>query len=357
MHNYFSDDYSAARQAFLNAANNSGALVESYHNPVTGVDGLFTDVALCGPVDADHALVLMSGVHGVEGFAGSAIQAGLLSEGVADRLPANTRLVMIHAVNPYGFACLRRFNEDNVDLNRNFVDHSGPYPESTEYDRLASIAVPGSLSPMANALSLLKIACLRLVYGLEKLQRALTYGQYSHPDGLFYGGTRAVWSNEVLHEIVGQFLANTTKVIIVDFHTGLGPYGVGEIILNDPEDDPAYRRACRWWGHERVKSTVSGESVSAHLSGTVKLAFDTMLPDAEVTGVGLEFGTLPPIEVFLAMRAENWLHHYGGDNYPDAGKIKQKLLRAFYPDDDDWRAEIWRQGCDVVEHAMKAIAH
>ena len=45
---------------------------------------------------------------------------------------------MIHALNPFGFAHLRRANEDNVDLNRNFVDHEGGnYPENDLFARSA----------------------------------------------------------------------------------------------------------------------------------------------------------------------------------------------------------------------------
>ena len=33
----------------------------------------------------------------------------------------SVRVVIVHAVNPYGFACGRRFNEDGVDLNRNVL--------------------------------------------------------------------------------------------------------------------------------------------------------------------------------------------------------------------------------------------
>ena len=31
------------------------------------------------------------------------------------------RCVLLHALNPFGFAWRRRVNEDNVDLNRNFL--------------------------------------------------------------------------------------------------------------------------------------------------------------------------------------------------------------------------------------------
>jgi len=75
----------------------------------------------------------------------------------------------------------------------------------------------------------------------------------------------------------------------------------------------------------------------------------------EVTAVSLEFGTFPPKEVFWALRSESWLHHYGGREHPDSSRIKKELLRAFYPDDDQWKFDVWRQGKDVVEQALKHL--
>ena len=355
----FSSDYTEARQAFLTAGRFAGAEVDSFQNPGTGQGDvrLFTDVALLGSLQAENILVLISGTHGVEGFCGSGIQVGLLREGIAGRLGSNTSLLMIHALNPDGFANLRRCNEDNVDLNRNFVDHSGIYPENNDYADLAEFLAPRSFSTTANFFATLRILWFRLRQGRPRLQQAVTQGQYSHPQGLFYGGRFDSWSKRILHKITERYLARARRVVVIDFHTGLGPYGSGEVILNGPATDPAYRRSVAWWGQERVKSTVNRNSVSAHLSGTVDLAFYELLPDAEVTAVGLEFGTLPPMEVFKALRAENWLHHHGRADHPAAKNIKQQFLRAFYPDDESWKGRVWEQGRLVVEQALASLNH
>jgi len=353
----FSVNYQQARQKFITAARIAGAELDSFENSCSGVGGagLFTDVASIGQAGAENVLVLMSGTHGVEGFAGSGIQSGLLATGIAEALSANTRFVMIHALNPFGFAFLRRTNEDNVDLNRNFIDHDKPYPVNREYDRISGVIAPRSISAPANIWAALRFVWYRFAFGKEKLQRVVTQGQYAHPDGLFFGGHFATWSNQTLHEVVARHLAGAARVVVIDLHTGLGPYGQGEIILSDSEQDPAYQRAVACWGKERVKSTESGESVSSHLSGTVKRAFTRMLAKAEVTAVGLEFGTSPPMKVFKALREENWLHQQVGDNHPEAAKIKQQFLKMFYPDDDLWKQDVWAQGELVVRQALAAL--
>lgn len=352
---YFSTDYGEARGKFLEAVQAVGVRIESFRNPSSGPQGypLFADVALVGPQDAETILVLLSGTHGVEGFAGSGLQTGLLREGIASQLKSGMSIIMIHALNPYGFAHLRRVNEHNVDLNRNFVDHSRPYPPNTGYEELADAISPQSMSLLANARAHLRFLWYRLRKGKLKLKEAISRGQHTHPQGLFFGGHSEAWSNMTLRDIASRYLANAKRVVIVDFHSGLGSYGDAEVILNEKEDSPAYQRAVEWWG-DRVKTTVGGTAVSVHLQGPLKLALPEMLPDAEVTAVSLEFGTLSRMKVFRVLRAENWLHHHGGKGHPDGKKIKAELLRAFYPEDGEWKVQVWRQGRDVVE---QAVAH
>jgi hypothetical protein len=353
---YFSATYQEAREKFLDANKAAGGRLASFENPNAGPRGepLYTDVAMLGASDAKNVLVLGSGTHGVEGFAGSGIQTGLLLDGLATRLDANQRVVMIHAVNPYGFAHLRRVNEDNIDLNRNFVDHAKPYPGNPEYDRLAHAIAPRSYSSIDSALSLIRLLILRAVHGEAALQAAITHGQYAHPQGLYFGGHGETWSNQTIRTITREHLSAAHRVAFVDFHTGLGPYGDGEVILNVAKQSPAFARAVSWWGG-RTKSTKAHESVSADLTGTMEFMIAKMLPDCEVTGAFLEFGTVSPIRAFRAMQAENWLHHHGGANNPRHDRIKAALVRAFYPDAVGWKDRIWAQAREVVEQALGGL--
>lgn len=353
---YFPFSYEEARQNFIEASREAGGVVKSYKNPLKGPGGedLFSDVTLLGPSDAKSFLLLISGTHGVEGFTGSALQTGLLHEGFFDSLGENVAVLFVHALNPYGFAHLRRFNEDNVDLNRNFVDHEKPYVDNPRYEELKGAISPHSISFMANTGAILKLIWYRLRHGPDALKEAVTLGQYTDSDGLFYGGNFETWSNRTLHDIVGRHLSEAKRVISVEIHTGLGPFGGAEIILNEARNSPAYRRAKAWWG-DLVKATGSGESVSGDISGSVKSAFPAILPEAEVTAVSLEFGTYSAAKVFWALRTENWLHHYGGGDHPESMKIKARLLEAFYPSDDKWKALVWKQGRKVIDQGLVGL--
>lgn len=363
---HFSASYREAREKFIKAAQKAGADLDRYQNPQRAPDGgnLYTDVAVLNAAHAKNYLVLQSGTHGVEGFAGSAIQTGLLREGLYKELGPDTGLIMIHALNPFGFAHLRRFNEDNIDLNRNFIDHTAPYPPNKGYEELADVILPESLSTWSDIKLRAKLLAYRVKHGKAGMKRALTGGQYSHPSGLFFGGHQDTWSNKTLNTIARKYLSSAGRVMFIDFHTGLGPFGNAEIIMNSSPDSAEYKRAVHTWG-DNVKTTVSGtaeggatgggESVSSHLNGTLKLAVPGMIPRAEVTAVSLEFGTYPGKDVLLALRAENWLYHYGGDHFPDSDKIKQSLLKVFYPNTDEWNLLIWKQGREIAKQAVSSF--
>jgi len=313
------------------------------------------DVVLIGATDATRTVVVSSGTHGVEGFAGSGIQTGLLERRIDLRLPDGVSVLMIHAVNPYGMAHLRRFTEDNVDLNRNFRDHSGPHPGNPPYETLAEVIAPQSLSFWAEVRSWSRLLWYRLTAGKAASQAAVSGGQYSHPDGLFYGGTFDTWSNTTFRTVIRRYLSHATHVVVVDVHTGLGEFGAAEVILNVPESSPEYERAVAIWG-QRVRTTVTGASVSTHLEASLKLAISQMLPKAEVTPVSLEFGTVPPMQVFKAVRNENWLHHHAGPEHRRARELRVRLLRAFHPDSEEWHTSVWNQGKEVVDRALAYLA-
>ncbi len=354
---HYSSNYWAARVKFLSAAREAGATVHQYQHPTAkGPDGkpLFTDVVLLGPADAENVLVVISGTHGVEGFCGSAVQTGLLRNGLAKQLPDGVRVVFIHALNPYGFAWLRRFNEDSVDENRNYVDH-GKLHSNDEYDDISIYIVPEDCSDKGLEQALEELIKYGNLHSEKALQDAITRGQYKHPTGLHYGGKGPTWSNRLLHKIVKQHISPAKRVVLIDVHTGLGEHCAAVCIMNEKPCSDAYRRARKWWG-DRVESTKDG-SISSDPTGTLKYAFARMFPaGTEVTATSLEFGTLPPKQVFRAMQAENCLHHHGQPDDCRAKKAKLALLRAFYPDEHEWKNAVWKQSREVVAQALNGIA-
>ena len=149
----FSESYAEARAKFCGAAAGAGGALRSWHNPhARGPSGeaLYLDTARFGPADAANMLVLISSTHGVEGHCGSGAQIAWLRTGGPAKLPKDTGALIVHAINPYGFAWTRRVTEDNVDLNRNFVDHDKAYPKNDGYAALAHALLPKTWNEKAS---------------------------------------------------------------------------------------------------------------------------------------------------------------------------------------------------------------
>lgn len=353
---YFSETYREARAKFLEAARAAGARVNHHEHPQKGPGGetIATDVARIGPADASRILAIGCGTHGVEGYCGSGVQTALLSEGFADELPDGTALVLVHAINPYGFAWNRRVNEDNVDLNRNFIDHTKPHPENPGYEELADAINPRDLSPETMAKSRARMKAFAERHGHRAMQDALSAGQYTHADGVQFGGREPVWSNRTLRKILREEMGEAARVVFIDIHSGLGARGEGEIICTEAETSEAYKRMKRWWG-AKVRSTVSGDSISSNVPGSITVCLAEELQGREVTAMGLEFGTVPIGEVTIALQADNWLHQNGGRDNPKAKEIAKTIRDAFYVDADDWKEQVTAQTRDICRAALKGL--
>lgn len=354
---HFSNSYAEAREKFLAAAAAAGAELRSWRNPTLGPDGgrLFLDMARLGPDDASRMLVLTSGTHGVEGFCGSGSQIAWLRNGGAGRLPEDTGVLLIHAVNPHGFAWIRRVNEDNVDLNRNFVDHSKPHPENPGYDELAGAIKPPRWDEAALAEAQRTLDAYIQKHGLFGFQQAVTGGQYRHADGIFYGGQRPTWSNDTIRRLVREELGQAKRIGVIDFHTGLGPFGHGELIATALPDSPAMARTKRWYGDE-VTSPEGGTSTSAVVVGVMVDAFTQEAPQAEVTSIAIEYGTHPVQEVLHAVRQDNWLHHHGDPASPQGREMKAFIKERFYPAADRWKEMVWQRAEEVIGRALRGLA-
>jgi hypothetical protein len=353
---HFARDYADARGKFREAARDAGARLFTYaHEGAKGPGGeaLATDVAWLGPSDASRLLVTISATHGAEGFCGSGVQAGSLRTGLA--LPPDTALVAIHAINPYGFAWLRRVTEENVDLNRNFVAHDGALPRNEGYDELAEALCPAEWSEAAQRRTRAILAAYGKRHGAALLQRAITGGQDTQADGIFYGGVAPTWSRQTALAIAREHLARARKLAFIDYHTGLGPYGHGEKIIIHPPASAGFARARDWYG-DNITSTSLGTSKSADVVGDLLSGVEAALPGAEYTGMALEYGVLPVDETIDAVRADNWLHHHGALDSQPGRDIKAQMRATFYGDVDEWKELIFEQALDAQHRALAGLA-
>jgi hypothetical protein len=187
------------------------------------------------------------------------------------------------------------------------------------------------------------------------LQEAVSGGQYRHPEGVFYGGVNPSWSHLRLRQVLREQATRCRRLGWIDLHTGLGPTGVGERIFACRDDAATLRRARAWWG-EGVTSLYDGSSSSAPLKGLMWLAAYEECAQAEYTGIALEYGTLPVMDMLDALRADQWI-----ENHPEApasqrDAIKRQTRDAFYVDTDAWKQQVLTQAFDAARGALRGLS-
>jgi hypothetical protein len=353
----FSDSYAEARRKFVEAARRAGAKLASYRHPQErgpAGEALCLDVSVLGPGNASRVFVLGSGTHGIEGYPGSAAQRAWLRG--RPRLPRDTAVVFFHAHNPWGFAHKSRTTEENVDLNRNFIDFAKPLPANPGYEELHPHLALKEWNEDSIAGLFAKLDAFRERVGEKAFSDAFNGGQYAHADGIFYGGARAQWANGAFRAAVATHLGRASKVAFIDLHTGIGPWREHVYLCFHPEGSAARERARAWWGERAVNLQGVTHKKLATYSGTIIDAFAEMLPGAEVTSVVVEFGTLPRRDMQRASLAQRWMRFEGPRDPVLAAKVRREYEAAFYPADPEWRRAVLAQSKEFIDRGVAGIA-
>lgn len=347
----FSASFFEARQKFLAASPEARGYPCGSNGPCG--ERLFTDTAYFGDADAKQLLVLISGVHGPEGYCGSAAQLLFLKAEMQRSLPPSTAVLFVHALNCYGFAWDRRATAEGCDLNRNFVDFSQSLPQNPDYEFLAEHLVPADVSEEGLRIADAAIADFKSVHGHSAYMAVRTGGQYTTPGGLFYGGKEPTEARRTLERIVQDYdLPGRERVLIIDYHTGLGPYGYGELQCEHASGVEGYKRASKLFGPS-VTSTAVGNSTSAPLTGTLDDYWNRALGDRKIYLV-LEFGTFTNLAI---LRDEHWLFKHRPDAVnSDIGKrIRSATKNHFYPPASDWKEMVVWRVHQVHRQAVEAL--
>jgi hypothetical protein len=356
----------ASRAAFPSAYDEAfrrfaaqAASCEAIDTEATGPGGarLSTQVAWFGKPDARNVLVLLSGVHGVETACGSGIQIDWLRMDGPSRLQDDEAVLLVHALNPHGFAWDRRVTEEGCDLNRNFVVFERGVPLNSDYPRLAPFLVPAGLDAATLAEAEAQLARLRAELGEVAFQRARKSGQYIDPKGTFFGGFGPTKARLRLERIAAQFeLQNRAFVTIIDIHTGLGPFGYGE-----PQDEhqpgSASSRLCRAFFGESVTSPDLGTSYSVSVHGTVGEWFMRNLADGAHVYLCLEFGTYDQERSRKVLREDQWLFVHATEEIerPIGRAIRARTRAHYFPGTPDWCELVLMRGRQIIAQAFAGM--
>lgn len=355
----FAPTYAEARAKFLKACGDAGVTPRAYVNPNKGprAEDLACDVAWFGATTAKKIMLLMSATHGVEGYSGSGCQLDWLTGGGPADLPDDTAALIVHAINPHGFAWNRRVTEEGCDLNRNYVDFSAPLPGNPGHDELSEAFVPPDLGEATLAAAEARIKAYRDQHGELGFQAARKAGQYKHAHSMFFGGFEPTWARRTLEAIIADYdLPGRGLVAVVDYHTGLGPFGYGEPICGHKPDTLGMRMVMEMYG-QSVGLPEAGTSVSIPLNGTSREMWNVLMGD-KYAYVALEYGTYSPERGRLALRGDHWLHNQGPFDWdaPEAQRIKAAIRLQFHPDTDDWKEMVLCRSRQIQRQTLEGLA-
>jgi predicted deacylase len=352
--------YDECRARFQTAAALARRPVESHVIARRGPDGqrLSIDAVSLGATDPSRLLVVLSGVHGVEGFIGSALQTDLLRRVEASHLPPGLGILLVHAVNPWGMAWWRRENESNVDLNRNWRRNDGVPVHNDAYDEIHHLACPATPEMPEVAELMASASAIVAERGVAWVRDAITTGQYRHPDGLHYGGEHTEQSNLVLESIARERILGRDRVLVLDLHTGHGPPGEITLLSDQPPDSAQHRFFTRHLPWARVEATVGNPSATTgRKSGQIANGIRDLLPPGRCWATSAEVGTTSDIEQLTATYQSAWVHRHGDLARPEHRAAIWAYRCCFTPDDPEWERQALDQGRRLLDDAVTAMEH
>ena len=329
---------------------NSGISVEHTSYAIDESDGLYIDkVYLPSSGERTNLILLTTGVHGMEGYIGSVMLDVFFAEVYPTLDTENTGILIVANVNPYGMKYMRRYNENNVDLNRNFIEDWDNFDRSSnkEYPKVDKFLQPEG--KMGNAfwhevgfyLSLAKEA---IFTGADTISDALLTGQYEYPEGVYYGGDGDEKSTAYLKGVFRECLDSEYENIVhVDIHSGYGPrYNM--VIFNSVQDETTEAEAVEMFGYDYIIA-VDSEEFYPTFGDTTDYFYrlkNGIESDKELYSTCFEFGTIGDsfIDSILSLKYtvdENRQHWYPTDNEITEAVVRENYYELFYPTETEWR--------------------
>jgi Protein of unknown function (DUF2817) len=343
---FFSPNYHIAKQRFCQQSTELGWQQESY----LVKDDLSIDITK-SPYSFDQpTIIVSSGLHGGEGFFGSATQLALLTAG---NLATDLNWVFLHALNPYGFANLRRCNEDNVDLNRNFLLPDEEYQGSSPiYGKISPVLNPDYIGKIDLFVPRMLAAVAQ--YGLPNIWQAVAEGQYDFPQGLFFGGQAASKTQQILQAHLPQCIGDSKNILHLDFHTGLGKWGTYKLLMDTVVTPAELQDLQSYFGAESILS-IDGGKKKYQVRGNIGQWTRQLLQPRNYNYFCAEFGTYSFAKVLMMLRQENYVHNQLDVDHPIYLRTKEQMKEIFCPESDRWRSMVLSKSMEIIAQADRAV--
>jgi hypothetical protein len=367
MDGYFPSSYEESRARFLREAEALRAKWPSSRleaHPLENYPDLSIDWLWAEPESKKNLVMISTGEHGIEGYVGSAMLKVFMDD-FAPRLdPADTGLLLVHAINPWGMKHRLRVNPNHVDLNRNFVFNCFYNPAiNPDFDLLFDFLNPGRpvRSLRAESLSFfLKVVKHMIHPGRERVQAASLLGQYRAQRGLYFGGTKVEEETAVISRLFRAALEHYQNFLHLDMHTGYGPSDQMTVVI-PPVDPIPSAEASQVFNCPLVQKIDQEEfyEICGDMGEYVYCLRDAEFPGRNVLAGGFEFGTfgdsLPALIRSLRVTVlENQLRHHGAASPEAEREIREEYEELFNPKEVKWREKALADARQAFEGILNA---
>lgn len=366
---YFNDSYDEARKDFRLKSNELTLKypgTKKFNVPVKSNKDTNLTIDFCfipGSEQADRIIILSSGVHGVEGYVGSAVQLFFMDNYINDELLDKTGILLIHSVNPYGFKYTRRVTENNVDINRNSDIDKKLYQTKNEgypkvYD-LINPKVKVETGSLANRFFFIKAMKEIGKKSMPVLRQAILQGQYEFPEGLYYGGNDFEPQIKSLSPIIDSICDPYQTVFAIDLHTGYGERGKLHLFQNPVEESVKKRIETIFegfqidWGDSDDFYTITGDFVSYIGKINNDKIFIPMLFEYGTMDSQTTLGSLKSIHIMIL---ENQGEQFGFVSDENLRKVKKDLIEMYYPSSDAWKSHIIDETKIIFNKSLKRFS-
>ena len=361
----FASSYQEARTHFLQAAASAGLAVRSFVQTEKGLEGeeLAIDVAYHGKTDAQRLLILSCGTQGADGFAGSAIQSYLLQQQawLTQCQEQDIAVLYVHAINPWGMSHLTFGDAQNINFVRNFVDFGKPLPANPGYEQLHEKALTPSWEISAES----EAATQEIIkkHGLHFLLNIHQRGQYSRPNGFYYGGTAPSWAHLQWRKLLQTYGQAAKRIAWVDMRRGWGvSSGQATLVANaNPSDEEAIDRARDWWAAGDNTALVARPDALQTLipfgTGNPVVSLAQECPQAQYTGLAAYFSVVQSMqEISFAARSAQWLQAQAQPNADDTARTHAMMRAVSFKADSTWQGPVISQGRQIAFQALQGLS-
>ncbi len=295
---------------------------------------------------SEKLLIITTGLHGIEGYIGSAILQLFIDEYLPRINPDTTGILLIHCLNPWGMSQWKRINPNNVDLNRNFISGSFSSAElvNNDYKPLLSFLCPDR--PVGDLLTEKWIFASGLVktvirLGTLRLRQAALMGQYEYPSGIYFGGQSIQEETRVLMQLYLDSFMGYKRIIHLDIHSGYGPRDQMTVVTS-PLDNRSALEIKQQYQLARVAGANPEEFYCMH-GDMIDWEYElvrTKMPGSSIFAANFEFGTYG--EAFLSEARslritilKNQENIYGG-SAATGDWIDREYRELYLPADPAW---------------------